>query len=218
MGQCLFLVRTPEQFSFSLIHWGNLFLFVVSCYWFLSTEANRCCLLLLIVIHWGHFWNRLLLIFLLIFIHNFFLELVVLLRIPHVRIAHHVCNPEVGKREVHWLWWWWSRWWSRWWWSMMMVKMMMTNWWWWWRFQSSRRMEGVESSWRHSRNHCLWQTFVFLYFFIHWHHHHNYHWNISILIIIIIIATITTTIIIFITILTFLRELKEVKKQMLCFT
>ena len=46
VGQCLFLVRTPEQFSFSLIHWGNLFLFVVSCYWFLSTEANICCLLL----------------------------------------------------------------------------------------------------------------------------------------------------------------------------
>ena len=23
------------------------------------------------------------------------------LRIAHLRIAHHVCNPEVGKREVH---------------------------------------------------------------------------------------------------------------------
>ena len=84
--------------------------------------------------------------------------------------------------------------------------MMMTNWWWWWRFQSSRRMAGVESSWRHSRNHCLWQTFVFLYFFYslassselslkyfnshhhhhhhyrhHHHHHHHLHYNIDIL-------------------------------------
>ena len=23
------------------------------------------------------------------------------LRIAHLRIAHHVCNPEVGKREIH---------------------------------------------------------------------------------------------------------------------
>ena len=23
------------------------------------------------------------------------------LRIAHLKIAHHVCNPEVGKREIH---------------------------------------------------------------------------------------------------------------------